>query len=70
MIASYENAMSRALAMPAATPAQIAARSAAIAQARSQLAAASNKPLSSGTVQQVDHLLGLPTVLGPAYNGG
>lgn len=69
MIASYESAMARALAMPAATPAQRAARSGAIAQARGGLAAASNKPLSGAVVHQVDHLLGLPGV-SPNINGG
>lgn len=69
MIASYESAMTRALAMPAATPAQRAARSAAMAQARAQLATASNKPVTSSVARQVDGMLGL-TVVGPAPYGG
>lgn len=69
MVASYESAMSRALAMPAATPAQRAARSGAIAQARSGLAAAANKPVSAPVAHQVDRLLGLPG-LSPNMNGG
>jgi hypothetical protein len=69
MIASYEAAMSRALAMPAATPAQRTARSAAIAQARNGLAATANKPLSAPVVHEVDRLLGLPGV-SPNINGG
>jgi hypothetical protein len=70
MIAAYESAMSRALAMPSATPAQRAARSAAVAQARSRLAAAANKPLSAAAMQQVDRLLGLPPGVAPNINGG
>ena len=69
MIASYESAMARALAMPAATPTQRAARTDAIAQARAGLAATSNKPLSAPAVQRVDQLLGLPGV-SPNINGG
>lgn len=50
-----------ALAMPAGTRAEIAARNAAIAAARSQeLKDAANKPLSPSVVAQVDQLLGLP----------
>jgi hypothetical protein len=53
--------MLAALAMPAATPAEIAARDAAIAAARqNQLAAAANKGLTPGVVAHVDALLGLP----------
>lgn len=70
MIASYENAMARALAMPAATPSQRAARSGAIAQARAGLAAAANKPLSAPAVRQVDQLLGLQPGVSPNINGG
>lgn len=53
--------MLAALAMPTGTPAEIAARNAAIAAARSQeLEEAANKPLSPAVVAQVDQLLGLP----------
>lgn len=53
--------MLEALAMPARTPAEIAARQAAIAAARAQeLAEAANRPLSSEVVDRVDQLLGLP----------
>jgi hypothetical protein len=58
-IAAYDNAMLTALAMPAATPAQIAARNAAIAAARTQLASASNKILTPVVVARVDNMLGL-----------
>jgi len=51
--------MRAALAMPTATPAQRADRRAAITAARSQLAAAGNKPLSPSVVQWVDSTLGL-----------
>jgi hypothetical protein len=62
-MAAYDKAMVAALGMPAATPAQIAARTQAITTARStQLAAASNKSLSPAVVAQVDKLLGLPSV--------
>lgn len=61
MIAAYDGGMLEALAMPAATPAQIAARNAAIAAARQdQLAAAANKGLTPAVVSHVDVLLGLP----------
>jgi hypothetical protein len=61
LIASYEQAMLAALAMPAVTPDEIAAKEQAIASARSQeLAAAANKALSPEVVAQVDALLGLP----------
>jgi hypothetical protein len=60
-IAAYEQAMLAALAMPTSTRAEIAARNAAIAAARSQqLKDAANKPLSPAVVAQVDSLLGLP----------
>jgi hypothetical protein len=59
-IATYDRAMLTALAMPDITPAQIAARNAAIAAARGQLAAASNKSLTPPVVARVDDLLGLP----------
>lgn len=61
MIAAYDHAMVAALAMPTATPAQIATRNAAIAAARqNQLAAAANKGLTPAVVSRVDALLGLP----------
>ena len=60
-IASYDHdAMLAALSMPTATPAEIAARSAAIGSARAQLAATSNKSLTPEVVARVDLLLGLP----------
>ncbi len=59
-IASYDRAMLSALGMPATTPAQIAARTAAIAAARAQLANASNKGLTPDVVAAVDSQLGLP----------
>jgi hypothetical protein len=66
--------MLTALAMPATTPAQRAARSAAIASARShELTAAANKPLSQDVVARVDSLLGLPPSnpsLGVGYSAG
>jgi len=61
-IASYDRAMLAALAMPANTPAQIAARNTAIAAARGRLAASSNKSLTPAVVSRVDALLGLPAV--------
>ena len=61
-MAAYDRAMIAAINMPSQTPAQIAARTQAIANARStQLAAASNKALSSAVVARVDELLGLPS---------
>ena len=49
MLAAYDRAMLAALAMPAVTPAQIAARNAAIAAARqNQLAAAANRGTHTG----------------------
>ena len=61
LIAAYDRAMLAALAMPTATPAEIAARNAAIAAARqNQLAAAANKGLTPAVVSRVDALLGLP----------
>jgi hypothetical protein len=60
-IAAYDKAMLTALAMPDATPTEVAARNAAIASARETLlAAASNKPLTARVVAVVDHRLGLP----------
>ena len=61
MIAAYDHAMLAALSMPTATPAQIAARNAAIASARqNQLAVAASKGLTPAVVSRVDALLGLP----------
>jgi hypothetical protein len=59
-IASYDRAMLAALGMPANTPAQIAARNAAIASARSQLATSANKQVTPAVIARVDTLLGLP----------
>ena len=60
-IASYQAAMKVALAMPTATPAQIAARNTAIASARSDiLGPASNKSLTPDVVSAVDKQIGLP----------
>lgn len=60
-ISSYDRVMLAALTMPSATPAQITARNAAIAAARTQLAAASNKTLTPAVVAHIDRLLGLPS---------
>lgn len=61
LIAAYDRAMLAALAMPTATPREIAARNAAIAAARQdQLGASANKGLTPGVVAHVDALLGLP----------
>lgn len=60
-LAAHERAMMEALAMPARTPAEIAAREAAIAAARAQeLAEARNRPSGGGVVDRVDQSLGLP----------
>ncbi len=60
-IAAYRTAMLVALAMPKATPTEIAARNAAIANARATLLAkAANKPLTARVVAVVDRRLGLP----------
>jgi len=59
-IAAYDKAMVAALAMPAATSVQTAARNAAIAAARTQLASASNKTLTPAVVARIDHMLDLP----------
>ena len=60
-IAAYQSAMVAALAMPATTPAQVAARNAAIAAARADiLAPAANKGLTPGVVSAVDKQIGLP----------
>lgn len=58
---AHEQAMLEALAMPARTPAEIAAREAAIAAAHArELAEARGLPSGSGVVERVDRLLGLP----------
>lgn len=60
-IAAYHGAMVSALAMPATTPDQVAARNAAIAAARADLLApAANKGLTPATVSAVDKMIGLP----------
>ena len=60
-IAAYDQAMTTALAMPDRTPTEVAARNAAIANARATLLApAANKPLSAPVVATVDNRLGLP----------
>ena len=59
-IAAYEAMMKDALAMPATSPAEIAARTAAIATARGYLSTISNKAVTPAVVSQVDALLGLP----------
>ena len=60
-IVSYQSAMRTALAMPTATPAELAARNAAIAAARADiLAPAANKGLTPQAVSAVDKQLGLP----------
>jgi hypothetical protein len=60
-IAAYDKAMLTALAMPGATPPQVVARNAAIADARATLlTAASNKPLTASVIATVDRRLGLP----------
>lgn len=61
MVASYETAMMTALSMPTETPAQVAARNAAIAAARAnELTRAANMPVTPAVVARVDDLLGLP----------
>jgi hypothetical protein len=59
-MAVYDRAMVRALAMPDRTPAQRVARNRAIAGARIQLAAATNRRLNPAAVSRIDSLLGLP----------
>jgi hypothetical protein len=60
VMAAYDHAMVNALGMPATTPAQIAARNAAIGAARSQLAVSANKQVTPAVATRVDTLLGLP----------
>jgi hypothetical protein len=52
--------MIAALAMPALTPTQIAARRAAIAAARTTLAISTNKGLTAPVASRLDTMLGLP----------
>jgi len=52
--------MMQAINMPATTPAQIAAQTAAIAAARNSLQAIANHPVTPAVVGRVDGLLGLP----------
>ena len=58
-IATYDKAMLTALAMPTNTPVAIAAQTAAIAAARTRLAANTNKTLTAQVVTKVDGYLGL-----------
>jgi hypothetical protein len=61
MIGAYHSAMVAALAMPTTTPAQVAARNAAISAARADLLApAANKGLTPAAVSAVDKQTGLP----------
>ena len=61
MIGSYRGAMVTALGMPTATPAQVAARNAAIEAARADLLGpAANKELTPSVVSAVDKQIGLP----------
>jgi hypothetical protein len=59
-MAAYDRAMLHALAMPDRTRAQRTARNVAIAWARIQLAAATNRRLNPAAVSRIDALLGLP----------
>ncbi len=59
-IATYDQAMLAALGMPQTTATQIAVRNAAIATARTQLAASTNKSLTASVIANVDNMLGLP----------
>jgi hypothetical protein len=61
MIAGYSTQMQAAIAMPANTPQQIAARNEAITAARAvTLSNAANRAVTPQMVEQVDALLGLP----------
>jgi hypothetical protein len=53
-------AVASALAMPGTTPAEMAAKTAAIATARGYLSTISNKEVTTDVVSRVDSLLGLP----------
>jgi hypothetical protein len=59
-VAAYDRAMLHALTMPDRTRVQRAARNVAIAWARIQLAAATNRRLNPAAVSRIDSLLGLP----------
>ena len=59
-ISTYDKSMLAALALPSATPAQIAARNTAISNARLQLASTTNKSLTPAVITKVDLTLGLP----------
>jgi hypothetical protein len=60
-ISAYDKAMLAALALPTATPAEVAYQEQQISLDRSTyLVSASNKPLSPAVVAKVDSLLGLP----------
>jgi hypothetical protein len=60
-ISAYDKAMLAALALPTATPAELAYQEQQISLDRSTyLVSASNKPLSPAVVAKVDSLLGLP----------
>lgn len=61
-IATYDRSMLAALAMPTNTAAQLAARDAAIAASRAQLATVTNKNLTPSVVTLVDARLGLPEI--------
>jgi len=58
-MAAYDRRMLEALQMPTGTPMERAARSRAIADARIQLAAATNRRLNAAAVSRIDALLGL-----------
>jgi hypothetical protein len=59
-MATYDRMMLNALQMPTDTPEQQGARDRAIADARTQLAAATNRHLNPAAVSRIDTLLGLP----------
>ena len=59
-ISTYDKLMISALAMPSASPTQIAARNAAITGARLQLASTTNKSVTPTVIAKVDQTLGLP----------
>jgi len=61
-IALYDREMIAALSMPTNTPAEVAARDQAIAEAREQLATNTGRTLSPEVVTRVDQLLHLPPV--------
>ncbi len=59
-LAEYDRAMQLALAMPQNTPAEIAARNQAIANARLMLADQTDRTITPQIIARVDSLLGLP----------